>query len=175
MNFFEVLEKRVSVREFKPTKMEEQELQKILRATASAPSAGNLQAFRGVVVVADDIKQKLAKAAYGQGFIAQCSTAIVFFAIPSISAEKYGTRGSGLYALQDATIAASYAQLASTALGYGTVWVGAFNDEQVRTILNAPEEAIPVAIICIGTPMQTPRRTMKLHPNELFSYDTFKS
>jgi site-specific recombinase XerC len=47
------------------------------------------------------------------------------------SAAKYRERGARLYAIQDATIACAFAMLAATALGLGTVWVGAFDDVRV--------------------------------------------
>jgi len=38
--------------------------------------------------------------------------------------------------VQDATIAAAYAQLAVCALGLSTVWVGALDEEKISAILN---------------------------------------
>jgi len=59
-----------------------------------------------------------------------------------------GTRGKNLLSVQDATIAASYAQLSSTALGLSSVWVGHFKEKDVASILKT--KLRPVAIIPIG-------------------------
>ena len=78
---------------------------------------------------------------------------------PARSAMKYGRRGQDLYALQDATIAGAYAQLAATALGLGSTWVGAFHEEAVRRAVGIPAVEIPVAILPIGYPGETPGPT----------------
>ncbi|MFN7181896.1 MAG: nitroreductase family protein, partial [Planctomycetota bacterium] len=70
-------------------------------------------------------------------------------------------RGKKLYAIQDATIACAYAQLAITALGLGSVWVGAFDEKKVKQILNLPKELKPIAILPIGYPNEQPKITSR--------------
>jgi nitroreductase len=67
-----------------------------------------------------------------------------YFAPPERSASQYGDRGRTLYALQDATIAAAYAQLAIVAAGLGSTWVGAFDEAKVREVL-ASSDLVPVS------------------------------
>jgi nitroreductase len=82
---------------------------------------------------------------------------------PSAAAAKYQERGARLYAIQDATIACAFAMLAATALGLGTVWVGAFDDAAVQRVLGC-HALLPVAILPIGYPAEepepTPRRSL---------------
>ena len=59
--------------------------------------------------------------------------------------------------MQDATIACAYAQLAATALGLGTCWIGAFDDSMARIIAGAPATWQPVAILPVGYPADTPK------------------
>lgn len=54
-----------------------------------------------------------------RGFIAEAPVCLVFCADPARSAATFGERGARLYAVQDATIAAAYAQLAIVAAGMG--------------------------------------------------------
>ena len=88
---------------------------------------------------------------------------MVFCANPARSAAKYRERGTRLYAIQDATIACAFAMLAATALGLGTVWVGAFDDVAVQKVLGT-RDLLPVAILPIGyaaeEPEPTPRRSL---------------
>lgn len=167
MEFFQVLKARHSVRAYQNKEVEEEKLQEILKAINSAPSAGDLQAYEIVLVKEGKTRKALAQAAYGQYFIAEAPVALVFFANPERSAAKYGGRGRSIYCLQDATIAAAYAQLAATALGLGSVWVGAFNDDAVRKVMGAGPEMIPAAIICIGYPAETPHSTPRRRLAEL--------
>lgn len=146
----EVFEKRYSVRNFKSGEIEKEKLKEILEAAESAPSAGNLKA-RNIIVVEDlDLKQKLAKAALNQDFIGKASVVLVFFALPLVSAQKYGERGRNLYAIQDATIAASFAWLQAVMLGIDACWVGALDEKEVRKVLDAQKDEKPIAILSIG-------------------------
>jgi nitroreductase len=154
LDFFEVIDRRFSVRSFQSTAVEDATLQTILEAVNNAPSAGNLQAFEVVVIRDAERKRQLAKAALDQSFIAQASLALVFLANPDRNRAKYGLRGAELYSMQDATIACAYAQLAATASGLGACWVGAFHEDEVREIVGAPAAWRPVAILPIGVPTE---------------------
>jgi len=165
MNFFEVLRERRSIRAFEPRPVEEEKLRKLLEAANSAPSAGNLQAYELYLVRDAQRRMALPRTALDQKFIAAAPVVLVFCAHPARAAAHYGARGERLYAIQDATIACTYAMLAATALGLATVWVGAFDDEAVRKVIGAREGEIPVAILPVGyaaeTPHPTPRRRLK--------------
>ncbi len=156
MDLFEVLKKRYSVRAYKPDPVDDATLTKILEAINSAPSAGNLQAYEVIVVRDPERKRQLARAAWDQWFIAQAPLVLVFVANPQRNQWRYGKRGAELYCLQDATIACSYAQLASVALGLGSCWIGAFDDDAVRKVLGIPQSMRPVAILPIGAPADFP-------------------
>jgi nitroreductase len=90
---------------------------------------------------------------------------IVCFADLKRSAARYGTRGRDLYAIQETTIATQHIWLAATEMGLGTVWVGAFDESDVRQILNLPPYLRPIAILPLGYPAETPeippRRSIK--------------
>ena len=146
----EVFKNRHSVRSFQNQEIKEDNLREILRAAESAPSAGDLKTRRIVIVKDFDLKQKLAKSALNQDFISEAPVVLVFFALPSISAMKYAMRGKNLYAIQDATIAVSFAWLQAVMLGIDGCWVGAFNEEEVKEILNVKEEERPIAILPLG-------------------------
>lgn len=156
MDLFSLIEKRRSIRIYESRPVEDEKLNRILEAINAAPSAGNLQAYDVVVVRDQDRKQALTAAAYGQSYIAQAPVALVFCAVPERSALRFQQRGADLYCIQDATIAASYAQLAATALNLASVWLGSFDTDRVRTAINGPASAVPVAILPIGYPSETP-------------------
>lgn len=146
----EFFKQRHSVRKFQGREVSASQVDEILEAADSAPSAGGLKA-REVSVVRDAAaKKKIAEAARGQQFIAEAPVVLVFWALPSRSAQEYGKRGEELYALQDATIAASFAWLQAVALGLAACWVGAFDEAELRAILSAGEDRRPIAILPVG-------------------------
>jgi len=124
MDFFEVIRTRQSIRAFEERPVEPEKLQQILETINRAPSAGNLQGYEVYLVTNRAVMQTLAQSTNGQDYITQAALALVFCAHPARSAKKYSQRGSTLYCVQDATVAWTFAQLAVTALGLASVWVG---------------------------------------------------
>lgn len=163
--FFQVLEERRSVRKFNNTKIDDALIKKIIDACDSSPSAGGLQSFEIYHVVNQENKEQIVKAAMDQEFIAQAPLLLVFCANPSRSS-KYG-RKAELFAIQDATIAASYAQLTACALGLSSVWVGAFDEKKVSTILNLPYNIVPVSLLPIGYKDEEPQMKMTRGSKEI--------
>ena len=163
MELAELIRARRSVRAFESRPIETHKLDCILEAANLAPSAGNLQAYEIYTVKSPHPRASLARAA-DQSFIAQAPIILVFFANTGRSARKYGSRGRELYALQDATIAATHAMLAAADQGLGTVWIGAFDATKVTEAIGAPPDWIPVALLPLGyaaeSPAATPRRPL---------------
>ena len=156
MEFEKLIKVRRSIRAFKSKPIEEEKLKKILMAANLAPSAGNLQAYEIYVVKDSKLKRMLSRASFDQEFIAEAPIVLVFCANPPRSAIRYGKRGEELYSIQDATIATTFAMLMASDLGLGNVWVGAFDEEEVKRILNLPRYLRPVAILPIGYPAEQP-------------------
>jgi nitroreductase len=167
MDFFEVVKRRRSTRAYAAKPIDADRLAKILAAANAAPSAGNLQAFEIYRVTDPERRRELARAALHQSFIAQAPEVLVFCANPARSAARYRQRGVRLYALQDATIACTFAMLAATTLGLSSVWVGAFDDQEVHRVIGAQNGHIPVAMLPIGYAAETPELTMRRSLDDL--------
>ncbi len=156
MDTLEAIHKRRSVRRYAPEPVPEEHLREILDAAVAAPSAGNIQPWKFYVVREFSVRRGLAEAAYGQRFIEEAPVCIVVVAIPEMSARRYGDRGWNLYCIQDTAAAVQNILLAATSLGYGTCWVGAFNEEDVARVLKLPEGERPVAMVPVGKPAESP-------------------
>jgi nitroreductase len=150
MNFQEVVMKRHSVRTFSDKNIDINDFGFIRDIYQQAPSAGGLKSYDVHVMIKQEGKIEIAKAAANQMFIADAGMVMIFSADLLKNFWKYGMRGQNLYAIQDATIAATYAQLAATSLGLGSCWVGAFNTEEVSKILGIKSPYLPVVILPIG-------------------------
>jgi nitroreductase len=169
MDLFETIKARRSVRAFQPREIETEKLNSILGVMMQAPSAGNLQAFKVYVVRSDKQNRELAEAALNQDFLSQAPVVLVFCADRIRSEQHYRQRGEALYSLQDATIATAYAQLAATAYGLATCWMGAFNDAKVAKIVGAPDGMHPVAMLPMGYPAEEPKQTPRRAAAEVVS------
>jgi nitroreductase len=73
----EAIEKRRSIRKFKPDPVPDEHITTLLDAARLAPSGCNAQPWRFKVVRDNEIKRKLAHAAYDQSFLAQAPVVLV--------------------------------------------------------------------------------------------------
>jgi len=159
-DFFETVRHRHSVRKYHADMpVEDEKMHAILEMACAAPTAGDLQSYRIIVVRSPEVRDALCRAAKDQDFLCQAPVSLVFCADTERAAQEYGERGRSLYAVQDATIAAAYAQLAIVAAGLATTWVGYFDETQVSQILDLKTGEKPIAIICVGYPAELPELT----------------
>ena len=163
MDFFEVVEKRQSVRKYAARGVESGKLNTILEAANRAPSAGNFQSYEIYVVTGEARRQQLMSATLGQDFVGQAPVSLVFCMNPSRC--EYAPPET--YALEDAAIACTFAMLAATALGLSSCWVGAFKAEAVASVLECPAGVVPMAILPVGYAAEEPERTPRRELDEL--------
>ncbi|KXB00612.1 hypothetical protein AKJ48_00725 [candidate division MSBL1 archaeon SCGC-AAA261O19] len=173
MKVSKAISERRSVRKFKSDPVSEEDLNKILEAARWAPSAGNAQPVELVVLKEKDQKEELVKASLGQAFLAEAPIDIVVCANVPRTKKRYGERGSEMYVYHDTAAAAQNIHLMALALGYGTCWVGAFDDEAVEEVINAPDNIEPHVIIPVGKPAESPNPPRKRSLDEIVHEDGF--
>ncbi len=147
--FLGFLTSRSSVREYGSTPITEDEINYILSCARTAPSAGNLEAWDVIVVTDEDVRLQLADAAFGQEHISAAPVIFVVCANYVRSMSRYGERGI-LYAVQDATIAGTYMMLALQACNLYSCWTGAFDEDNVRSVLGLPQHIRPIILLAAG-------------------------
>jgi len=173
MELYDVVKSRRSIRRYRSGIFAEEKLAKILESCNLAPSAGNLQAYRIIVVREPDRKKAVAEAAFGQSFIVDAGALIAFVADFRLAEARYGERAS-LYAVQDATIACTVAHLTVTDLGLGACWIGAFDDARMAEALEVPAPSRPVAVLAVGVPDQEPSARPRRDLGELVREERYE-
>lgn len=96
-----------------------------------------------------DIRPDLAETGLGQGAIRQAPASFAISAVPAITTRKYGNRGER-YVLMEVGHAAQNLCLQATALGLGTVMIGAFHDGRLREVLGLAPDEEPLYILPVG-------------------------
>lgn len=96
-----------------------------------------------------DIRQQLTRAAFGQNAILKSAVSLAISAIYKRTTSKYGQRGIR-YVHMDAGHAAQNICLQAYALDLGTVPIGAFQDEEVRRIMQLQNDETPLYILPVG-------------------------
>ncbi|HAM53187.1 MAG TPA: nitroreductase [Nitrospiraceae bacterium] len=155
MDVLQAVKGRRSIRNFQKKDIPDEIIDVLIDALIWAPSAGNLQARKFYFVRDHRMKEMIASAALNQGFIAEAPLLIVGCTDYRI-ANRYGDRGITLYTIQDVAASVMGMMLCAYAHGLGTVWIGAFRDSEVSTILALPQNLKPVAIIPVGYPSRVP-------------------
>jgi nitroreductase len=141
---------RRSIRRFSSEPIDERDINSILKAGFSAPSAGNRQPWRVIVVKNQQLKDQLSDAAFGQTFLARAPVVYVVCGVPEESAERYKERGGTLYYIQDTAALTLNLLHAAHMLGYGACWIGAFSEKDVSKILNIASNMRPVSMVPVG-------------------------
>jgi nitroreductase len=149
-DLIEKIKSRQSIRKFTSEPIPDSIIEDIVNIGRTAPSGGNRQPWRIVIVTKDDLKIKLVTAAYNQEFIAAAPVVYVVCAVPEESAERYKERGRSLYTLQDTAALTLNILYGAHLHGYGACWIGAFNEDEVSKTLNIPSDMRPVAMIPVG-------------------------
>jgi len=163
----EAIEQRRSVRSFTKEPVPEATVGRLVEAALRAPSAGNLQPWKLVVVFKEETRQALAGACYHQSFIADAPVSIVVCLQPGKSAKVYGQRGEDMFQHQDVGAAIENMLLAATGYGLVTCWVGAFDEDKISQILELGGDLRPVAIIAVGYSQEDPRPIPRRNPDDV--------
>ncbi|MEM5794455.1 MAG: nitroreductase family protein [Candidatus Aenigmatarchaeota archaeon] len=173
MNVFEAIFGRRSVRSFKKEEIDDRLIGLMLYCATQAPSAGNTQDWVFIVVKNEEIKRKLAKAALDQDFIIEAPVVVVVCSDLKKISLRYEERGERLYSIQDVAAATQNMLLAAYALGLSSCWVGAFDEEEVKFILELPEHIRPLAIIPVGYSEEKPEAPPRIPFENLTYLDRF--
>jgi len=103
-----------------------------------------------------DMRLDLYRACLNQSWVLEASVVIVIGAVYERTTSYYGSRGVR-YVHFEVGHAGQNIYLEATALGLGTVAIGAFYDEEVKNIVGLPHHVAPLYIFPVGVPEQTPR------------------
>lgn len=169
MDTIECIKTRRSVRKFENKPVSWDDLMTILDAGRLAPSAGNLQSWKFIIVKDPDPKEQIARACVDQLWIADAAFIIVIVSESEKMKRFYDARGERLYSVQGCAAAAENMLLAAHNQGLGACWIGAFDEEKIKTILGCPAETRPQIIIPVGYPAETAQKPNK-YPLENVAY-----
>jgi len=141
MKIQEAIEKRYSVRQYDEVSIPQEDMRILFEALRLAPSANNSQNWRFVFVSDTDLKKRLVTACFNQRFVAECAYFIAGVADLDLK-----------WHMVDITIAMTNFTLQATELGYGTCWIGAFDEDVVKQVIGVPMHMKVVICMAFGKP-----------------------
>ena len=158
---------RVSVREFTGEKISEAQIDTLLRAAMSAPSAINKQPW-AFIVITDEAKI----AQLGEALpYSRCSNHPAVAIIPCGDLTKAIPGEMANFWINDVSAATENLLLAAHAMGFGAVWTGLHPDMNrarlVQEMLGLPEHIIPLCVVPVGIPAEQPEVKDKFKPENI--------
>ncbi|MBI4016599.1 MAG: nitroreductase family protein [Candidatus Aenigmarchaeota archaeon] len=151
----ECIKTRRSIRKFLPVPVEFEKLGRILDAGRLAPSAGNVQNWKFIVVTDDAKKRAVVDACVEQFWIETAPVLVVVCGDPVKVERLYGDKGA-FYTIQNCAAAIENMLLTAHDMSIGSCWVGAFDDVKLRAALAIPDNVVPQAVLPIGYAEEKP-------------------
>lgn len=152
MDFYDVISTRRSVRNYSLDEIPEDVIKRVLISAGKAPSGSNRQNWKYILIYDDKMKHELAAISSDQKFMYECPVLVVVCGKDMSSAYNRGGYMGELGMLVDGSITFTHFILAARAEGLGTCWVGFFDNERAKKLLDVPENWDVVAISPLGYP-----------------------
>jgi len=163
MDFYEVVKRRRSVRNYKPDPIPEAALKRIWEAVRLAPSACNLQPWRFIALATPKARAKMTNVLQPWALTAP-------LIVIALGNRYRAWRRDGMsYHEVDVAIAVEHLVLAAAAEGLGSCWICAFNRAAMSKALELSDEWDPVAAIPIGYSNEPATPTPRLSLSEILS------
>ena len=163
-----VILQRRSIRKYKKAQVPAHLIRRMLEMGRYAPSQGNCQPWKFVVVRDAEIRQALADAAE-QPFIAH---APVVIAVVSLEPDRLMHCGVPCGPV-DCAIAIDHMTLAATAEGLGTCWIGHFDQDACCRLLDVPPGAKIIELLLLGYQDEKPGPKSRKKPEQIICYERF--
>ena len=154
MELLECIKTRRSVRKFLDIPVEWDKVGAVADAGRSAPTAGNLQNWKFIIVLDKEKRKAIAEACLKQFWMEKAPVMIVVCSEPEKAKKFYGIRGERLYSIQNCAAAVQNMLLTAHSLGLGSCWVGAFDEDMLKRALGIPEYVRPQAVVPLGYPAE---------------------
>lgn len=154
--FIQLIQTRVSVRQFTGEKISNEQIQTLLHCAMAAPTAMNKQPWAFIVITEDSLLQQM-----GQAFpFSRCGNgAACAFVMCGDMGKALPGEGQGFW-INDVSAATENLLLAAHAMGLGAVWTGVYpstdRTPQVQQMLGLPENILPMCIVPVGVPAEQP-------------------
>jgi nitroreductase len=154
MDVLEAIKERRSIRQYTPEPVSEEQVTQILEAGRWAPSRGNSQPWKFIVLNDDQMRKELADAIPNGKFLAQAPQGIAVVVSPEASKHP---EQEGAAAIQNMLLAAHE-------LGLGTCWIsvhGTDYEEKAKPILQIPDDEWLLSVVSVGYSSEAPEKGRK--------------
>ena len=168
MTVFEAVKERRSIRKFLDKPIKEEHLEMILEAGRLSPSARNQQNWKFILVKDEKVKKGLHEA-IDQPFV---NNAPAFLVVCGLETDSIMRCGEARYTV-DGSIALTHMMLVAHELNIGSCWLGSFDQDKAKEVLEVPEDVKIVAITPLGYADEKPGPRPRKDFDEVVSFDKY--
>lgn len=165
MAVYDFILKRRSIRKFKNENIPEKDIRVILEAANHAPASYEYKSWKLILIKDKILKEKIARESANQTWVKDANILIVGVMLSKTN-EKW--------IIADTAIALENMILAAECLGYGSCWVGAFNEKRLKKMLQVPEDKNIFAYIAIGLKDEEPKERAYKKLEEIIYLESYK-
>jgi len=202
MDTQETIRRRRSIRRYKPNDIPDDALNRLLEAMRLAPSAGNSQPWKFIVVRDEATRSKVVECCQfrtlegkriKQNWISEAPVIIVGCGLKKEASTGYYESGDRVIVYRwefgdeeppteyestvdvDLVIALEHLVLAATAEGIGTCWIGGPNEPLLKDALDIPDDVRAAVAVTLGYPISWPEARPRKSLDEIVCYDRYCS
>jgi nitroreductase len=162
---------RRSIREYEPKPVDEALVRDLLEAAMAAPSAVAKDPWEFIIVRDREMLRRIAQGLPNGKMLVEAGVGIVVCG----DLERAHDRQLS-YMLQDCSAAIENMLLAASILGLGACWLGVHPREErvahIRSLLHVPENVIPVSVVSVGWPAESPLARTRYH-DDVVHYESW--
>jgi len=162
MDVTKAIRSRRSIRKYTEEPVSGDDIEALLTAAMHAPSAVNEQPWHFVIIQDRKTLEAISRLSPTAPMVKYAPLAI------AVCADKNREKFPGLWAL-DCSAAAENILLEATERRLGTVWTAVYPFEErvkgIKELLNLPANVIPLCIIPVGRPAETPAPVDRFNPS----------
>lgn len=152
MTLQEAITSRRSIRRYDPRPIEPEKLQLVAEAFRLAPSAGNGQNWKLLVVQSAELRAQIQQVCLrNPAFVGEAPAMLVACGLN----QSIMTNGHRVDTT-DVSIALSLSMMQAWELGLGTCWMASYDENDLRRVLSLPDSCSIVAITPLGYPAEEP-------------------
>jgi nitroreductase len=175
-----IFRERRSIHRFLPGEIDQKSLEQILEAGRWAPSWINSQPWNFIIITDNELKRRVGeiggeKTIFSKAdWMADAAAIIVVAVDPEIDANHY---------VEDGAIATQNMALAAHSLGYGSYYLGVFDqknkkgtaEDRLRKILNLPKKMRVISILPLGIPERdVETKSTRKELKEIVRYNSYE-
>ncbi len=159
------IENRRSIRKYKDEPVDEKIIQQLIKSAVLAPSGDNTQPWHFIIIDDEEVKARVINVSHKQKWMSSAPLLIV--CVADIRCRLKGVDDIYLVEeteafelkqiIRDTAISVEYIVLEAVNAGLGTCWVAWFKQEEIRPVLNIPDDKFVVGVLTVGYPDESPK------------------